>query len=64
VALKIYNMLGQEVRTLVNEFKPTGFYEVSWDGKNNAGQRAPSGMYLYRLESQGAVETKKMVLLQ
>jgi photosystem II stability/assembly factor-like uncharacterized protein len=64
VALKIYNMLGQEVRTLVNEFKPAGFYEVSWDGKNNAGQRAPSGMYLYRLESQGAVETKKMVLLQ
>lgn len=64
VALKIYNMLGQEVRTLINEFKPAGAYEVSWDGKNNIGQRAPSGMYLYRLESQGTVATKKMVLLQ
>ncbi len=64
VALKVYNMLGQEVRILVNEIKSAGAYEVSWDGKNNAGQRMPSGMYLYRMETQGAVETRKMVLLQ
>ncbi|MCG3158151.1 MAG: Ycf48-like protein [bacterium] len=62
VALKIYNMLGQEVRTLIDEFKPAGSYEVSWDGKDNAGQRAPSGMYLYRVEAQGLVQTKKMIL--
>jgi hypothetical protein len=64
VALKVYNMLGQEVRTLVNELKPAGSHEVSWDGKNSLGQRMPSGMYLYRIEAQGLVETRKMVLLQ
>jgi len=63
VALKIYNMLGQEVRTLVNKLKPAGSYEVSWDGKNNAGQRMPSGMYLYRIDAEGLTQTKKMMLL-
>lgn len=62
IALKIFDMLGQEVRTLIDEFRPAGSYEVSWDGKNNAGQRVPSGMYLYRVEAQGLAQTKKMIL--
>ena len=57
-------MLGQEVRTLINELKPAGAFEVLWDGKDNAGQRMPSGMYLYRLEAEGLTQTKKMLLLQ
>jgi photosystem II stability/assembly factor-like uncharacterized protein len=64
VVLKVFNMLGQEVRALANEFRPAGSYEVSWDGRDNAGQRMPSGMYLYRIEAEGLVQTKKMVLLQ
>jgi photosystem II stability/assembly factor-like uncharacterized protein len=64
VALKIYNMLGQEVRTLINELKPAGAYEVLWDGKDNAGHQMPSGTYLYRLTAEGLTQTKKMLLLK
>ena len=64
VVLKIFNMLGQEVRTLLDEHKPAGSFEVSWDGKNDAGQRVPSGVYLYQIHAQGKVMTKKMTLLQ
>ncbi|MFQ5768937.1 MAG: kelch repeat-containing protein [bacterium] len=64
VLLKVTNVLGQEVRTLVDEHKPAGFYEVLWDGKDNQGQRVASGVYLYRLELKDFVQTRKMVLLQ
>jgi len=64
VVLRVMNLLGQEVCTLVNEDKPVGFYEVIWDGKNHHGQRVASGVYLYRLESKDFVQTRKMILLQ
>jgi flagellar hook assembly protein FlgD len=64
VVLKVMNLLGQEVLTLVNEDKPAGFYKVSWDGKNHHGQMVASGVYLYRLESSDFVQTRKMVFLQ
>jgi hypothetical protein len=64
VILRIINLRGQQVRTLVNEEKPAGFYEVLWDGKNSHGQRVASGIYLYRLESREFVQTRKMVFLQ
>ena len=57
-------MLGQEVRTLVNELKPAGSFEVLWNGRDNAGHRMPSGVYLYRIEAEGLAQTRKMVLLQ
>ncbi|MFQ6114895.1 MAG: FlgD immunoglobulin-like domain containing protein [bacterium] len=57
-------LLGQEVRTLVDEDQPAGFYEVMWDGKDNNGQRVASGVYLYKLETRDFVQTRKMVLLQ
>lgn len=38
-------MLGQEIRTLVNEEKPVGVYEVTWDGKDDYGHRVASGVY-------------------
>ena len=66
VILKIYNLLGQEVATLVDEEKSAGRYEVSWDADGFS-----SGIYFYRLQTQtlsgqagGFVETKKMVLLK
>lgn len=57
--LKIYDMLGNEVATLVNECREAGRYEVTFDGSNLA-----SGMYLYRLQSGSFVETKKMILIK
>ena len=55
--LKIYNLLGQEVKTLVNEVQSAGEHKVKW----NAGGFA-SGVYMYRLEANGFVQAKKMIL--
>ena len=62
--LKIYNILGKEVRTLVDEEQAPGFYRVSWDGRDDFGQRPASGIYIYRLQSGKFVATRKMALLQ
>jgi predicted GH43/DUF377 family glycosyl hydrolase len=64
VVLKVINSLGQEVRTLVNEEKPAGFYEAVWDGRDHFGQQVASGLYLYRLEANNFIQTRKMVLLR
>ena len=62
--LKIYNILGQEVRTLVNEMKEPGYYTVTWDGRNDQGIKAVSGVYLYRLEAGNSVCTRSMLVLK
>jgi photosystem II stability/assembly factor-like uncharacterized protein len=59
VQLIIYDLLGREVTTLVNELMKPGIYEVDWDGSSSA-----SGVYFYRLITDEYVETKKMVLLK
>ncbi len=64
ITLRIYDMLGREVRTLVEEEKPAGLYEVGWDGENDHGQRVASGVYFYRLEAMDLIQTRKMVFLQ
>jgi S-formylglutathione hydrolase FrmB len=64
VVLKVYNIVGQEICTLVDEVKPAGSFEVLWDGRDNTGHRVASGVYLYRIEAQSFVQTRKMLLLQ
>ena len=59
VTLKVYDILGREVATLVNEEKPAGTYEVEFDGTS-----LPSGVYFYQLKAGNYSETKKMVLLK
>ncbi|MBK8984198.1 MAG: T9SS type A sorting domain-containing protein [Ignavibacteria bacterium] len=59
VTLKIYNLLGKEVASLINEVKSAGTYEVNFNGANLS-----SGVYFYRLESGNFVDTKKMFLLK
>jgi hypothetical protein len=59
VSLKIYNVLGNEVATLVNENKVPGVYVAEFDGTN-----FPSGVYYYKLETAGSTEVKKMLLLK
>lgn len=54
VVLQIYNPLGQLVRTLVDETQPAGYKKSNWDGKNDAGERVPSGVYIYRLSVSAA----------
>jgi hypothetical protein len=62
--LKIYNILGEEVRELVNKSQNRGNYEVSWDGKNNSGKEVTSGIYLYQLEAGDYKEIRKLVLIK
>jgi len=64
VSLKIYNLRGQEVRTLVNEIKTAGEYEVNWDGKDNFAESVASGVYVYRLQAGDDVAVKKLTLLR
>lgn len=64
VSVKVYNLLGQEVRTLVSEEKGVGVYQAKWDGKDNVGVEAPSGMYLYKMIAGSFSETKKMMFMK
>ena len=64
VSVKVYNLLGQEVRTLVSEEKGVGTYTATWDGKDNVGKEVPSGMYVYKMLAGSFSETKKMMLLK
>ena len=64
VTLKVYNILGQEVKTLVDVREKAGHKTVYWDGKNNANKSVASGLYLYRLTAEDFTETKKMLLLK
>jgi len=59
VTIKVYDLLGKEIVTLVNEEKPAGNYEVEFNAAN-----LPSGIYFYRIKAGNFIETKKMVLLR
>jgi hypothetical protein len=59
VILKVYDVLGNEIAILVNEEKPVGVYEVEWNASG-----LPSGVYFYQLQTEGFVETKKMVFMK
>lgn len=68
VLLKVFNLLGQEVATLVDEDKLAGNYSATWDGRSESGAPVASGIYFYKLiaeaDNNAFVETKKMMLLK
>jgi hypothetical protein len=64
VTIKIYNVLGQEVKTLVNSQLQAGNYMVQWNGDNNFGHTVSSGVYIYRVVAGEYVKTMKMMLLK
>lgn len=64
ITLKIYNITGQLVRTLVDVERTPGNYTVIWDGKNNSGEEVASGIYFYQLNSASFKETKRAVLIK
>ncbi|MBI2504877.1 MAG: ASPIC/UnbV domain-containing protein [Candidatus Latescibacteria bacterium] len=64
VQLSIYELLGQKVRTLVDEYRLPGTYQVVWDGRDEGGRPVASGVYLYHLQTEEIQETKKMLLLR
>jgi alkaline phosphatase D len=64
VTLRVYDILGREVATLVNQKQKPGNYEITWDGLSAAGRQVPSGVYFYKLQVGKFIESKKMVLLR
>jgi hypothetical protein len=64
VEIKIYNILGQTVRTLANREYTAGTHRVAWNGRNDEGDPLASGVYLYRVVAETLAQTKKMLLLK
>ncbi|MDH4068934.1 MAG: FG-GAP-like repeat-containing protein [Ignavibacteria bacterium] len=61
VSVKVYNMLGQEVATLVDGFQKAGEQSAVWHGVNNSGQTVASGLYVYRIQAGNTMLTQKML---
>ena len=64
VKLTIYNLLGQKLINIVDEYKNPGRYSVSWDAKDDGGNQLASGIYFIRLKANNVIDTKKIILLQ
>jgi len=64
VTIRIYDLLGRSVKTLVNERKDVGTYTTLWNGLDQNGSKVASGVYIYRLETERFNTTKKMLLLK
>jgi cytoskeletal protein CcmA (bactofilin family) len=64
VQLSVYNLQGQEVRTLVSGQMNPGRHAITWNGRDNAGKVVPSGVYLYKLRVNGFEETRKMTFMK
>lgn len=64
VSIRIYNLIGQEVRTLVDGIQQPGRREIYWDASDNSGHRVSSGVYFYRIIADQFTQTRKMVLMK
>ncbi|MBN1781219.1 T9SS type A sorting domain-containing protein [bacterium] len=64
VLLAVYNIQGQIVRTLVQEFQSPGEYRLDWNGRDASGKQVPGQIYISRLTAGDYTQVKKMVLIQ
>ena len=64
MTLDILNLLGQEVKVLVDAAIPAGTHRIDWDGTDHQGKPAATGVYFYRLRTGQSEVTKKMLLLK
>ena len=64
VTITIYDMVGREVYTIMNEVQNAGYKSIVWDATNNYGQAVSAGIYLYQIKTDAFVQTKKMILLK
>jgi len=64
VTLTVYDIMGQKIRTIINEDQSAGFRSVVWDGKDNYNNSVSSGVYLYRLHAGNYIQTRKMILMR
>ncbi|HSP88556.1 MAG TPA: alpha-amylase family glycosyl hydrolase [Ignavibacteriaceae bacterium] len=64
VSLKVYDILGREIKSLVNEDLGNGIYHVDWNGDNEFGEKVGSGIYFYRIETEDYKDSRKMILVK
>ena len=64
VYLKVFDLMGREVKTLVNSFQAEGGKSIRWDAVNNQGIPVSAGLYFYTIEFGEFMETKKMILIK
>ena len=64
VTITIYDMLGKQVKTLVNQSQEAGYKSVIWDATNDNGKSMSAGIYFCQIQADGFVQTRKMVLLK
>jgi len=64
VTLTIYDLLGKKIKSLISENQMPGSYSVTWNGRDENGNRTPSGVYVYTLKTNSFMETKKMLMLK
>ncbi len=64
VKLVIYNVLGQQVRTLIDEHFNPGYHIINWNGRDNSGNVVPSGVYIYRIKAGEFIASKKMIMMK
>ncbi|MCK4695724.1 MAG: T9SS type A sorting domain-containing protein, partial [Candidatus Cloacimonetes bacterium] len=64
VKIEIFNIKGEKIRTLVNEYKNVGFHSTIWNGKDNIGKTVASGMYFYSMISEKYHKIRKMLLIK
>jgi len=64
VAIEIYNIKGQKVKSLVNEVRAAGSHKIVWNGQDDFGREVGSGIYFYRMQTEGYAATKKMLLMK
>ncbi len=62
VTLVIFNMRGQAIATLVDSYQPAGYYKHIWNAQSDMGNRMPSGIYFYKLQTEHFTDIKKMIL--
>ncbi len=64
VNIKVFNIAGQLVATLIDEEQQAGYHEITWDGRSNSDKTVPSGVYLYRVRTDNGSIARKMMMLK
>jgi PKD repeat protein len=64
VTIRVYDALGQEISTLIDDQMPEGFWQTTWEGRDNSGAQVSSGIYIYKIQTEGFVQARRMILLR
>jgi hypothetical protein len=64
VKIEVFDLLGRRIRLLVDDVQDSGFYRITWDGRNDRGEAVASGVYVYILKAGSFLESKRMVLIK